>query len=130
MKIRFLSLLLLLGLTLPLFSCTPERSEEGTEQVEKTEVTTIAKILAESKDGMKVTIRGKIIDQQKGENDYIFTDGKDKIIVEIEKENFQYNPNETLEISGVVILESTKEEEDDPTSEDIEIEVKQIKVVK
>ncbi len=97
----------------------------------KTEVTIISKILAEPKDNMEVTIRGKIIDQEEGESDYIFTDGKDKIIVEIEQENFQYNPNENIEIYGVVSLESTKQEEEyDPTPEVIEIEVKEIKVVK
>lgn len=94
-------------------------------------VTTIANILVEPKDNMEVTIRGKIIERQKGENDYIFTDGQEKIMVEIEKENFEYNPNETIEISGVVSLESTKEDDEyDPTPETIEIEVKEIKAVK
>ena len=130
MRIRPISLLLLLPFTLPLFSCTLENLREDSDG-EKTELTTIAEILAEPKDDMEVIIRGRIIEQEKGEDDYIFTDGKDKIVVEIEEENFQYNPNEIVEISGVVNLELEKgEKEGDPTPEAIEIEVKKIKTVK
>ena len=108
MKIKLISLLVSLGLTLSLFSCTLENLREDSDKGEKTYVTTIAEILAEPKDNMEVVIRGRIIEQQKGEDDYIFTDGKDKIVVEIEEENFPYNPNETVEISGVINLELKK----------------------
>ena len=96
----------------------------------QTEVTSISQILAEPKDDMEVRIRGKIIDQQLGEDDFIFTDGQDKITLEIDQENFQYSSDETIEIYGVVSLESIDEEDDhDPTPEVVEIEVKEIKLV-
>lgn len=96
----------------------------------QTEVTSISQILAEPKDDMEVRIRGKIIDQQLGEDDFIFTDGQDKITLEIDQKNFQYSSDETIEIYGVVSLESIDEEDDhDPTPEVVEIEVKEIKLV-
>lgn len=96
----------------------------------QTEITSISQILAEPKDDMEVRIRGKIIDQQLGEDDFIFTDGQDKITLEIDQKNFQYSSDETIEIYGVVSLESLDEEDDhDPTPEVVEIEVKEIKLV-
>ena len=95
-----------------------------------TELTSISEILAEPKDEMEVRIRGQIIDQEAGEDDYIFTDGQDKITLEIAQENFQYSPDETIEIYGIVSLESMHKEDDhDPTPEAVEIEVKEIKLV-
>ena len=96
----------------------------------QTEITSISQILAEPKDDMEVRIRGKIIDQQLGEDDFIFTDGQDKITLEIDQKNFQYSSDETIEIYGVVSLESIDEEDDhDPTPEVVKIEVKEIKLV-
>ena len=94
-----------------------------------TEITSISEILAEPKDDMEVRIRGQIIDQEPGEDDYIFTDGQEQITVEIEQENFQYTPDETIEIYGVVNLESAHGGENDPTPEAVEIEVTEIKLV-
>lgn len=97
----------------------------------QTEITSISQILAEPKDDMEVRIRGKIIDRQLGEDDFIFTDGQDKITLEIDQKNFQYSSDETIEIYGVVSLESIDEEDNhDPTPEVVEIEVKEIKLVK
>ena len=95
----------------------------------ETEITSISEILAEPKDDMEVRIRGQIIDQEPGEDDYIFTDGQEQITVEIEQENFQYAPDETIEIYGVVNLESAHGGENDPTPEAVEIEVTEIKLV-
>ncbi|MDJ0696853.1 NirD/YgiW/YdeI family stress tolerance protein [Mastigocoleus sp. MO_188.B34] len=100
------------------------------------ELTSVSKVLASPKDDMEVKLRGKILSQQEGEAEYVFTDnGKDKIILDIpEEKNFKYDPEKTIEVSGVVNIKSDeedKEKEDsvDPTPELLEIEVKEIKVI-
>lgn len=100
------------------------------------EITSVSKVLASPKDDMEVKLRGRIISQQEGEAEYVFTDnGKDKIILDISEENnFKYDPEKTIEVSGVVNIKSDeedKEKEDsvDPTPELLEIEVKEIKVI-
>ena len=95
----------------------------------ETEMNSISQILAEPKNDVEVRIRGQIIDQQPGEKDYIFTDGQAQITVEIEQENFQYTPDETIEIYGVVNLELAEGGENDPTPELVEIEVTEIKLI-
>ena len=97
----------------------------------QTKIATISSILNNPVEGQEVTLRGKIIGQEQGDTDYIFTDGMNKIMIELQDKNFPYNPNTTVEISGVVNLESQhlEEVEKETTPEDIEIDVNQLQVV-
>ncbi|MDJ0719202.1 MAG: NirD/YgiW/YdeI family stress tolerance protein [Prochloraceae cyanobacterium] len=94
-------------------------------------ITSIFSILKNPIDGKEVILRGRIIDQQEGEQDYIFTDGKDKIVIEMKENDFPYDPNKNIEISGIVNLESkhSQELEHDLTPEDIEIRVDNFRVI-
>ncbi len=102
-----------------------------TKALSQNKVINISSILENPIDGEEVILRGKIIGQQTGEKDYIFTDGKDEIIIELEENNFLYNPNEDIEISGIVNLESehSQQLEQDLSPEDIEISVNDFKVI-
>ena len=97
----------------------------------QTEVATVSSILDNPVEGQEVTLRGKIIEQQQGEYDYLFTDGTSKMTIELEDDNYPYDPDTTIEISGVIDFESQHPEEakQDPTPEDIQINVDQINVV-
>lgn len=97
----------------------------------QTQLVTIASVLDNPIDGKSVTLRGKIIDREPGENDYIFTDGTNKIVIELQDNSFSYDSNTTFEILGTVNLESEHIEErvEDPTPENIEIEVHQIQII-
>ena len=97
----------------------------------QTQLVTIASVLDNPIDGKSVTLRGKIIDREPGENDYIFTDGTNEIVIEIQDNSFSYDSNTTFEILGTVNLESEHIEErvEDPTPENIEIEVHQIQII-
>lgn len=99
-------------------------------------ITTVSELLSSPKDEMEVKLRGKIIGQQEGEEEYIFTDnGKDKVILDIDdKKDFQYDPNKTVEVYGVVNIKSDEEDKKeeaqvDPTPEKLEIEIEEIKVI-
>ncbi|MGK7936354.1 MAG: NirD/YgiW/YdeI family stress tolerance protein [Xenococcaceae cyanobacterium] len=94
-------------------------------------ITSISSILKNPIDGKEVILRGRIIDQQQGEQDYILTDGKDKIVIEMKENDFPYDPNKNIEISGIVNLESkhSQELEHDLTPEDIEIRVDNFRVI-
>lgn len=102
-----------------------------TKALSQNKVINISSILENPIDGEEVILRGKIIGQQTGEKDYIFTDGQDEIIIELEENNFLYNPNEDIEISGIVNLESehSQQLEQDLSPEDIEISVNDFKVI-
>ena len=97
----------------------------------QTKVTTISSILDAPIEGQEVTLRGQIIEQQQGERDYIFTDGTNKITIELQELNFSYNPNTTLEITGIIDFESQHPEAvaKDPTPEKLQIKVNQLQVV-
>ena len=97
----------------------------------QTEIVTIASILDSPSQGKEVTLRGKIIDRQPGEEDYIFTDGTNKIVIELQDNNFAYDSETTVEISGIVNFESKhiEEQTEDLTPENLEIEVSQLRVI-
>ena len=97
----------------------------------QTQIDTVSSILDNPVEGQEVTLRGKIIDQEPGETDYIFTDGINEITIILQEEDFPYNPDLTIEISGIVDVESQhpEEAEKDPTPEDIKINVNQLQVV-
>ena len=97
----------------------------------QTKLVTIASILDNSFQGQQVILRGKIIGHQQGEPDYIFTDGTNQITVQLQEENFSYDPDTILEISGIIDFESQnlEELEQDKTPEDIQIKVNQLQVI-
>ncbi len=97
----------------------------------QTKIATVSSILDNPVEGQEVILRGQIIGQEQGETDYIFTDGTKKITIELQEENFPYNPNTTVEISGVVDFESQHPEEiaTETTPEKIQINVNQLQVV-
>ena len=97
----------------------------------QTKITTIAAILDNPIEGQKVILRGKIIEHQQNETDYTFADNTNEITIELQEKDFDFNPNETVEISGMVDFESQHLEEakKDPTPEDIQIRVDQLQVV-
>ncbi len=97
----------------------------------QTEVNTVASILDNPVEGEEVTLRGKIIEQEPGETDYVFTDGTSKITIELEDNNYPYDPDTTIEISGVIDFESQHSEEvtKDSSPEDMQIIVNQLQVV-
>ena len=97
----------------------------------QTKIATISSILDSPVEGEEVTLRGKIIGQEEGDTDYILTDGADQITIQIPDNDFPYNPNTTVEVSGVVDFESQHPEEikTETTPEDIQIKVNQLEVV-
>ena len=97
----------------------------------QTQITTISSIFDNPVEGQKVTLRGKIIGHQQNETDYTFADNTNEITIELQESDFDFNPNETVEISGMVDFESQHLEEakKDPTPEDIQIRVNQLQVV-
>lgn len=113
-------------LTLISFNCILCGSAFG-----QTKINTISSILDNPVDGQKVILRGKIIERQQNETDYTFADNTNEITIELQENNFDFNPNETVEISGMVDFESQHPEEakKDPTPEDIQIRVNQLQVV-
>lgn len=113
-------------LTLITFNCILCGSAFG-----QTKINTISSILDNPVEGQKVILQGKIIGRQRNETDYTFADNTNEITIEIQENNFDFNPNETVEISGMVDFESQHPEEakKDPTPEDIQIRVNQLKVV-
>lgn len=100
-------------------------------QTKLTELSNLASILENPIEGREVMLRGKIIGQQQDEPDYIFTDGNNQIIIRLEDDKFDYNPNNTVEILGIIDFESQhlEEREKDPTPENFEIVVKQLQVI-
>ena len=82
---------------------------------------TVSSILDNPVEGEVVTLQGKIISQQIGQTDYIFTDGTNKITLELKESDFPYDPNQTIEIMGIVDFESQHPDEaaKDPSPEDI-----------
>ncbi|MGK7947583.1 MAG: hypothetical protein AB4368_01930 [Xenococcaceae cyanobacterium] len=60
----------------------------------------LAAILQQAPEGETITVEGQIIG--KIEDCHIFTDGNSKILVHLENENAPYDPNETIEISGII----------------------------
>ena len=102
----------------------------STKALTENKIISISSILESPIDGEEVTLRGRIIDQEEGEKDYIFTDGKNKIVIELEENDFRYDPNENIEILGIVNLESEHfEQENDLTPENIEIDVNKLRVI-
>ncbi len=102
----------------------------STKALTENKIISISSILENPIDGEEVTLRGRIIDQEEGEKDYIFTDGKNKIVIELEENDFRYDPNENIEILGIVNLESEHfEQENDLTPENIEIDVNKLRVI-
>ena len=103
----------------------------GANALSQTQIDTVSSILDNPVEGQEVTLRGKIIDQEPGETDYIFTDSTNEITIELQDNDFPYNPDTTIEISGIVDFESQHPEEvaKDPTPEDIQINVDRLQVV-
>lgn len=103
----------------------------STKALSQTQIATVASVLDNPVEGQEVTLQGKIIAQQPGETDYIFTDGTNKITIQLQEADFPYNPDATVEISGVVDFESQHPEEvaKDPTPEKIQINVDRLQVV-
>ena len=99
--------------------------------VSQTNTTTVSSILDNPVDGQKVILRGKIIGHQQNETDYTFTDNTNEITIELEDDNYPFNSNTTVEISGIVDFESDHADEaiKDPTPEQIQIRVNQLQVV-
>ncbi|WP_019505258.1 YgiW/YdeI family stress tolerance OB fold protein [Pleurocapsa sp. PCC 7319] len=99
--------------------------------VSQTNTTTVSSILDNPVDGQKVILRGKIIGHQQNETDYTFTDNTNEITIELEDDNYPFNSNTTVEISGIVDFESEHPDEavKDPTPEKIQIRVDQLQVV-
>ena len=99
--------------------------------VSQTNTTTVSSILDNPVDGQKVILRGKIIGHQQNETDYTFTDNTNEITIELEDDNYPFNSNTTVEISGIVDFESEHPDEaiKDPTPEQIQIRVNQLQVV-
>ena len=97
----------------------------------QTQIVTISSILEAPVEGKEVRLQGRIIAQEPGETDYIFTDGHSKITIQLQKKDFPYNPDTTIEILGVIDFESQHIEEAafDPTPEDIQINVSQLRVI-
>ena len=97
----------------------------------QTQITTVSSILDNPVEGQEVTLQGKIIDQQSDETDYIFSDGTDEIAIELQDNDFAYNPDVDIQISGVVDFESQNPEEalKDPTPEKIQINVNQLQII-
>ena len=97
----------------------------------QTQIVTVASILDNPVEGQEVTLRGQIIEQEQGEADYVFTDGTNKITIQLQDDNFDYDPKTTIEVSGVIDFESQHPEEakKDPTPEDIQLKVNQLEVV-
>ncbi len=116
-------------LWLTILSCTA--IVFSSKALSQTQIATVASILDNPVEGQKVTLQGKIIAQEPGETDYIFTDGTNKITIELEEADFPYNPDTTVEISGVIDFESQHPEEvaKDPTPEKIQINVDRLQVV-
>ncbi|VEP14252.1 conserved exported hypothetical protein [Hyella patelloides LEGE 07179] len=96
------------------------------------QATTVSSILDNPVEGQEVTLQGKIIGQQSDKTDYIFTDGTDQIAIEIQSDDFNYSSDIDVQISGVVDFESQHPEEvaRDPTSENIQINVNQLQIIK
>lgn len=93
---------------------------------------TIPAILKNPTVGQKVTLTGNILKKDRdevGHSDYILTDGSNEIIIELEDENFKFNPKDTFQISGTVILESDAEHKNQDVPKRIEIQVKSIEKI-
>ncbi len=108
----------------------PTRADDTVIQ-DSTQIATVSSILDHPVEGQEVTLRGQIIDQQLEETDYVFTDGTNKITIQLQENDFSYNPDTTVEISGIVDFESQHPDEvaKDPTPEDIQVNVNQLQVV-
>ncbi len=76
----------------------PENEELLSENQEASP--NLAAILQQAPEGETITVEGQIIG--KIEDCHIFTDGNSKILVHLENENAPYDPNETIEISGII----------------------------
>lgn len=108
----------------------PTRADDAVIQ-DSTQIATVSSIFDNPVEGQEVTLRGQIIDQQPEETDYVFTDGTNKVTIQLQDKDFSYNPNTTVEISGIVDFESQHPDEvaKDPTPENIQINVNQLQVV-
>ena len=108
----------------------PTRADDAVIQ-DSTQIATVSSIFDNPVEGQEVTLRGQIIDQQPEETDYVFTDGTNEITIQLQDKDFSYNPDTTVEISGIVDFESEHPDEvaKDPTPEDIQINVNQLQVV-
>ena len=109
----------------------PTRANDAQKQGSAPKIATVSSVLDNPVEGQEVTLRGNIIDQEPGENDYIFTDGTNEITIQLQEIDYPYNPDTTVVISGIVDFESQHPEEvaKDPTPEDIQVNVNQLQVV-
>lgn len=100
-------------------------------QTNLTKLSDLASILDNPIEGREVILQGNIIGQQQGEPDYIFSDGNNQIIIRLENDKFDYNPDHTVEILGIINFESqhAEEIEKDPTPENFEIVVNRLQVI-
>ena len=97
------------------------------------EYTSIADIISNSKDGEEVHLRGKVIEKQEGEDEYLISDETGEIAVEVEDLDIELNAGTEIDVLGVVSLELENEEksekEADPTPEEIEIEATEVNII-
>lgn len=66
----------------------------------QTKLSDFSSVVENPVEGKEVTLRGKIIESI--EDCYVFTDGTNKILVHFEDEEYSYDPNTEVEISGIV----------------------------
>jgi len=82
---------------------------------------TISEIIGEPENGEEVHIDAKVI-RQKGDNEYIVSDGSGEMIIDVSNSPISLQPNTEVDVLGTVNIE-------DGESQEIEIIVKEIKIV-
>lgn len=111
----------------------PTKADEavGQDSSQTAAISSVSSILDNPAEGQEAILRGQIISQQSEEKDYLFTDGTGEIVIQISENNFSYDPEVTVEITGVINFESQHLEEaaQDPTPEDIQFDVNRIQIL-
>ncbi|MGK7916689.1 MAG: NirD/YgiW/YdeI family stress tolerance protein [Prochloraceae cyanobacterium] len=119
--------------TCAIFSLAATSLMIGLSATAQEQVNTVSSIMENPVDEMEVTLVGNIISKEEGKHqrDYTFKDETGEITVEIEDENFKYDSDTTVKISGKVSLESQEDEaeQQDETPEYLEIEVDHLQVM-
>ncbi len=82
---------------------------------------TISEITGQPKNGEEVHIDAKVI-RQKGDNEYIVSDGSGEMVIDVSNSPINLQPNTEVDVLGTVNIEDGK-------SQEIEILVKEIKIV-
>ncbi len=82
---------------------------------------TISEIIGEPKNGEEVHIDAKVV-RQEGNNKYVVSDGSGEMIINVSNSQIDLQPNTEVDVLGTVNIEDGK-------SQEIEILVKEIKIV-